>query len=368
MDKEANRVVFILLTLVFLYLSELTAQTTATSIIFTGNVTDAKTGEAIAGVNVYIAGSSEGSSTDDSGTYSFQTLLTGNHNIVFSMIGYRTKAKSIKISSGESYVIHAKMEPVTIQLQEVEVISSNKEWKRNFEYFRKQFIGATEFADETQIENSWVLDFEKEKNILTAYANRPLIITNRALGYQIQIELVQFEWNTNTDLGVYKVYTHYENLQANNKQQQKKWLKNRIETFHGSKNHFLKSLYHGVWQKNDYAISDKDKLYPLTDEDLKYYFLTAASPIHKQPEGWKVFKLEQLVTIHYYRKLKYQVESEEVTILLDKVSGIKSNTPDKLFLVNKWGLLKDVDSVRLYGVWGTNRIANTLPNNYTYTP
>jgi hypothetical protein len=66
--------------------------------------------------------------------------------------------------------------------------------------------------------------------------------------------------------------------------------------------------------------------------------------------------------------LTYEIENEEFTVELDKVSGIKSGTPDKIFLVNKWGFLKDIESVRLYGIWGINRIANSLPNNFTYTP
>jgi hypothetical protein len=367
MSKEIKRVVLLFLIILFLCPYHPAAQTENIS-SFSGKVTDAKTGEALPGVNVYIAGSSVGSSTDEAGNYSFRTSLTGNHSIVFSMLGYGFEARAITMSSGGSYVIDAKMEPVTIQLQEVEVISSNKEWRGNFEYFRNQFIGVTEFADETKIANSWVLSFELEKNILSAYANQPLIVINRALGYEIHIELVRFEWDINTNLGIYKVYYHFEDLQAKDKQQHKKWLRNRIETFLGSKNHFFRSLYRGDWRENHYSISDNDNLYSLSNKDLKYYFLTATSPIYKKPEGWQVFKLENLVKIKYYQKLTYEIENEEFTVELDKVSGIKSGTPDKIFLVNKWGFLKDIESVRLYGIWGINRIANSLPNNFTYTP
>lgn len=251
------------------------------------------------------------------------------------MLGYRFEAKTITISSGESYVIHAKMEPVTIQLQEVEVISSNKKWRRNFEDFRKQFLGRTKFADETKITNSWVLDFEKEKNILTANANRPLKVTNQALAYQIEISLIQFKWNTNTGHGIYKAYSHFEELQAKDKQQHQKWLKNRVETFLGSRFHFFRNLYRGEWRENNYSISGENKLYSLSNEDLKYYFLTAESPFLKQPDGWKVFKLERSVTITYNRKLSYKIGDEEFNIKLDKVSGIEPTNPDKLLLINK---------------------------------
>lgn len=364
-DKAGFVLTFLLIS--FLYATPLSAQTRETS-TFTGRVTDAKTGEPISNVNVFVAGSTSGSSTDELGNYSFQTQLTGNHYIVFSIIGYKTQSKFLEISTGESYVINLQLEPVTIQLQEVEVVSTNKEWKQNFEYFQRQFVGETEFAKETKIINPWVLDFKKENNMLTATANQPIIVTNQALGYQIQIELIQFEWNINTDLGIYKVYSLYEKLNPNNEEQEKRWLKNRIETFHGSQAHFFRSLYRDNWQENNYSISDSGKLYPLTDDDLKYYFLTAQSTIRKQPQGWKAFRLEDIVNIYYNNKLTYQLGSVVKTVRMNKVAGIKSNREDSIFLVNRWGLLKDVASVHLYGLWGRSRIANSLPNNYTFKP
>lgn len=342
----------------------LNAQSQNTS-VFSGRVTDAATGEPVPGVSVFIAGSTSGSSTDESGRYRFETELTGSHYLVFSLVGYKTEPHSITLKAEQSYNINAKLEPVVIQLQEVEVVSSNREWRRNFEYFRQQFIGTTEFANETKINNPWVIDFQRDGKSFEAFSEQPILISNLALGYQIRIELIQFEWNTKTDLGIYRVFSRYEHIETNNEQQERKWRLNRIEAFLGSKAHFFRSLYQGDWKEENYLLGYEDEVRELSEEDLKFYFLTAASPMYHIPQGWKAYKLEDYLTIKYQKYLPVEHGSTNKTLHLQKTSGIESNRKDKIFFINKWGLLRDVASVYLHGAWSKDRIANSLPNNYT---
>jgi hypothetical protein len=341
------------------------SQTTST---FTGRVTDAATGEPIPGVSVFIAGSTSGSSTDESGHYHFETELIGNHYLVYSLVGYQTEPRSINLEAGTAYQRNAELERVTYQLKEVEVISSNKEWRQNFAYFRQHFIGTTEFAKRTKINNPWILEFEREGNQFRSFSDKPMLITNLALGYQIRLELLKFEWDTETNLGVYKVFTHFEEIKANNPFQKREWERNRIKTFLGSRAHFFRSLYHGDWKEKNYLLGTEDDIYPLSEQDLKYYFYTAESPIYQIPDGWKAFRLEDYVTVRYRRKLAPESNPSTNLIWVHKTAGIDSNREDNLFLINEWGLLKDVESVFLHGVWGRNRLANQLPNNFTYSP
>lgn len=363
------RLAFGCLLIFCLFAPTLVAQNPETAISrFKGRVFDASTGEPIPGVSVYIAGSTVGASTSITGRYSFSTELTGNHNLVFSIVGFKSKTRSITLTANSSHDIEVKLEPELVQLQEVEVVSSNKEWKKKFEYFRSQFIGTTEFAEQTKIQNPWVLDFEKEGGILRAIANQPILVSNLALGYQIHIELIQFEWNTRTNLGIYKVYSLFEDIETDNEFQKQAWENNRLETFLGSKAHFFRSLYHGNWKENNYLLGYEDDLQQLSEEDLKYYFLTAESPYYEIPGGWKAYRLKDFLTVKYRSTLVHTQDFNNKTVTLEKTSGIESNRKDKIFFINEWGLLRDVASVYLYGVWKQDRIANTLPNNYTLEP
>ena len=56
----------------------------------TGSITDRK-GNPVAFANVYLEGTYDGSSTDESGSFSFSTEETGNQVLVISYLSYETK-------------------------------------------------------------------------------------------------------------------------------------------------------------------------------------------------------------------------------------------------------------------------------------
>ncbi len=346
-----------------LYLS---AQDTSVS-VFSGTVTDSKTGEHLQGVNVYLDGSTSGSSTDSLGKYVFHTSLTGSQQLVFSFMGYETDAKTVEISPGNSYALNSRLKLRTVTLDELEVVSSNKEWKHNFEFFKKEFLGRTDFSDQTEITNSWVLDFKKKNTALTATAQQPLIIINRALGYKIHTELVQFEWNTANRIGVYKVLNRFEELPNADNTQRARWLKNRVEAYYGSTTHFFKMLYEDNIDDSHYSLRNDRFLNHMSERELKSEFLTTGRGMYQIPKGLKCFKLEGRVQVVYNRTLRYQIDEESITSRLRKKSQMEPAKEDKLFCLNKMGLFEDPASVRVFGNWADDRMANELPLDYTHT-
>ncbi|GIV43328.1 MAG: hypothetical protein KatS3mg035_0451 [Bacteroidia bacterium] len=64
--------------------------------VLSGYVKDAKSGEKLIGVTVYKSGSNVGVNTNEYGYYSL-SLPKGNHNIVFSYIGYKKVEKEINL-------------------------------------------------------------------------------------------------------------------------------------------------------------------------------------------------------------------------------------------------------------------------------
>src|SRR5699024_4531061 len=60
----------------------------------TGTVTDAQTGEPLVGVNILVAGTSNGTATDANGHYEL-TVESLQDTLRFSFIGYRTKEVAI---------------------------------------------------------------------------------------------------------------------------------------------------------------------------------------------------------------------------------------------------------------------------------
>lgn len=64
---------------------------------FAGKVVDGRTGEPLPGATVMLADASGGTSTNRSGNFSINKMLSGTHRIIFSYVGYEPVAKTIEI-------------------------------------------------------------------------------------------------------------------------------------------------------------------------------------------------------------------------------------------------------------------------------
>lgn len=87
--------------------------------VLTGKVTNDR-GEALAFANVYINGTSKGTTTNEEGFYQLD-LPTGTHEVVYLYIGYKKHVEEIAISDGQSINKNVVLESENITLQEVVV-------------------------------------------------------------------------------------------------------------------------------------------------------------------------------------------------------------------------------------------------------
>lgn len=82
----------LILITVFIFSTLLPAQT-----IVSGTVMDNRN-QPITGANVYLEGTYDGASTNESGEFNFETTETGTHNLIISIIGYETFMQAADIS------------------------------------------------------------------------------------------------------------------------------------------------------------------------------------------------------------------------------------------------------------------------------
>lgn len=104
---------------IFLLFSAAVAQ--AQEITVQGTVTDAQTGKPVVGVNILVAGTSTGTTTDIDGHYSL-TVSSQQDTLRFSYIGY--KAKTVPINGRTT--INVAMEPTVITGEELVVVGYGK--------------------------------------------------------------------------------------------------------------------------------------------------------------------------------------------------------------------------------------------------
>lgn len=332
----------------------------------TGKVTDAKTGKPVPGVNIYLANTTIGASTNGEGVYQISDIPSGIHVLVFSYVGYKTKTFHLTVKNASSSLKkNVKLLPRTLEMDEIRVVDSNEEWKRNFRRFKKAFIGQTEFAERTIIQNPYILSFTEtaENDNLIATTSEPLIITNKALGYKIYAVLVAFKWSKYRDTGAYKIYLKYEPLTPQNKRQEKFWWENRIKTYLGSFTQFFRKLHSDNIKNSPFSISGSWNLSSLTSGETKFelFELGLSKSMTKLYKG---FELDNKIQVNYRNRVRYKFYDQSVTFSIEKHSSISSNKKNELFFVDKNGKLLDPASVITYGDWARSRVASSLPENY----
>ncbi len=105
----------ILTILIFSGLNITNAQTS-----LSGTITDKITGESLVGVNIYLPDYTRGTISKNDGSYELKNIRTGQAIVQYSMIGYKTQLKKIKLVM-DGVMVSIQMEPMVIQGEEITV-------------------------------------------------------------------------------------------------------------------------------------------------------------------------------------------------------------------------------------------------------
>lgn len=231
-------------------------------------------------VSIFLNNTTIGTTTDKDGMFSLN-IAKGSYQLIVSHLGFATIEHYLDTDT-YSTPLHFSLKEEDVLLDEVVVKApQNKdEWKYNFELFRREFIGASSLAQFCKIENPEVLhlNFNRQKNILTAYTDKPLLIKNEALGYEISYRLVKF--STQNNYTSYLGYAQFKELKGR-KRKQKRWKKNRLKAYKGSQMHFFRSVLKNTTKKEGFIINQfkrkKNENRPSEEEIDKAREIVAAS-------------------------------------------------------------------------------------------
>ena len=382
-----------------------------TQTIIRGKVTTSSN-EILEGASVYLNNTTIGTTTDDKGEFELK-IKQGNFDLVVSFIGY--KSVQIKIDTSTKIKFFTlKLIPNATILNEVIIKKTkyDKVWKYNLSRFKQAFLGRTKLAKECKILNPKVLHFEYNQKIneLTAEAREPLQIKNRALGYIITYDLVDFSIKGNRLY--YSGYARYKNLK---KSIRKKWKKNRLEAYNGSQMQFFRSLISQKLKEDGFVVNQfKRVLNPQRPTKEKIKFARELIRLHNNRINFskKITKPitaldSALVIVRKSRKPKYvdylykrNVSYEEMLSFEGKIpflnfenylsviytketeednyligifgkkkrsSGVQTSSIVLLngkAKIDKSGILINPNGIFNEGYWGFEAFANMLPLDY----
>jgi hypothetical protein len=347
-----------------------------------GRVTDIETQLPLKGASVYINNTTKGSTTNDNGDFELGPLRPGRYEVVASFVGYDALLYSAEIRSS-NLRISFKVEKKEEILREVLVLSSELR-KRYLDIFKKYVIGQTIAAERCQIKNIEEVQFAsgETKDEIVAYTEKALVIENPELGYTIHFDLLEFYYNKATNGAYFFGYTRFVDWGKDEKTK-KKWIRKRREAYDGSTVHFFRSLVNKQLTKEGFTVYQlsnmperKEKVgMTITIQKSSERMQMASKAIEDSMirlypdsvyklyelrinDGWRIF-YEKNTDLKREITRKMIVGGQPPT---GTVSGLRLR--EEPVLINARGIL--LTPIRLFydGIWGYERLANMLPEDY----
>ena len=344
------------------YLATPTCEDCINTITVKGEVLEYGTEAPIRGVNVYIAGSQNGTTTDPDGNFILEDIEQETFQLIFSHVGYDIRSVNF-VGANTDKTLKVYLKSVTVSLESVTVnAKASRKWERDLKKFKQFFFGEGYQRANIAMNNDYLLEFGQQKGKGFHVVNQPALeISNEDLGYDIYFQLLKFELGkTKTYLG----HSLFKERTPENESQQLAWKANRQIAYNGSIRHFLKSLIDQAPDNEGFSLllrkaNVRDEIYsgriakpepPRFADDGIYKQNIVVTPIND-----KVFELsfEGLMLVEFLREKDENGKTQKSQIELTEPLRIHKN-----------GVLLNPDALRLNGYWTTEGMAQSLPFEY----
>lgn len=303
-----------------------------------GIVIDANTKETIPNATIYYNQTFKGTISDKDGYFELKILENGSSPLVVSAIGYYSKSY-IKYSTSE--IMKISLEPKIYDLDEVSISAESLEKirRKNLRIFKNQFLGTTSNAKRCEILNDEDITFNYSQttDTIKAFAMKPIIIANYALGYKIVCYLNKFEYFKKTKSTSYRgTFIFDEDLQSSAKSKTK-YEANREYSYYGSRMHFIRSLFSDSLFHADFQVRNQ-----------QYDTLEIVDLINIDTTGHQFLKNADDLLIRYDKINRSIIRFKKDSVYIDE-SGYF-----------------DPDGINWTGDMGSQRMADCLP--YEFIP
>jgi hypothetical protein len=358
-----------LLILLFFGVGNLFSQT------ITGTVREKESGLPLPFANVFISNTTLGKATHKDGRFRISGDLPQEIEVVASFVGYITEVKVVSTRGKSEIQVDFELAINESSLSEVQLKSRrDKTWDREFRRFEEVFLALTDdpYKSKVEIQNPWVVDFKKIKadkgpNYISASAQEPLKIINKALGYEIEYYLQDFRLSRNGSRFYGQVY--YETLEDNDLSEE--WISARNENFYQSIRFLNKSIllnskdtsHFEIFEVKKVAI-DRDRTNDFSQEVGQTLVEVSMDSIFRRPLGdgnFRIF-LPGRMEIHHVDKPwinDYYID------VYHAISWILA--PEGFYDVDRNGLLLNPTQLVLSGYLGRQRMARILPLDFEPT-
>jgi hypothetical protein len=262
--------------------SDIKNQTKDSKVTIRGKVIDKTKNVPLPYANVFLANTTIGDVSDDSGDFLILNITPGSYELIISMMGYETQKKIVQITDSKDVIINFELTPKVLAGEKVTITTEDpKDWKKNLKILNDVFFGLKDFSKKCNFLNPEYINIEYDEDLkeFKAFSDELIRFENKALGYEVTFELKEFlmkleERNKRSiDQAKYQkpkrtsIVQFYKELIPKNKGEMKKWRKNRLKAYRGSQRHFFKSLFNGKLSKEGFEIYNSPIITHLYDDE-----------------------------------------------------------------------------------------------------
>lgn len=344
------------------------------SVSIHGKVVDNNSGRPLENVNVMIANTTIGTSTNSLGYFEIKRLPKGTFYLIISHVSYNFQKRKIHLVKKYNDLKYFKLSKKKYQLPTVVVTAEDPElWHERMETFKEWFIGETMNADSTYIVNPYVIDLWEADGILFAASGSPIEIINKSLGYKLQYFLEHFE--AGYDYTKYSGMPVFEELESNSVEQKEEWEINRAETYYTSLRRFL-TLLNTAHDSSDLSILRNNGFFIYNIRELPWNTSWSIRSEISQSTNFfspgiipteRFLKFKDYLEIYFVREIKFNTIPKNY--LIKRIPGVEISflklEADSVMIDIK-GRYCDEFKLHTYGEFARHRVADMLP--YEYEP
>ena len=341
-----------------------------------GVVVSEDTGKPIKAASVFLDNTTIATETDGNGIFTINIPSNNRNQLIVSAEGYDYFVVSNPTPTNQLKISLKTDESILDELIIDKNVFSRKEYLKAFKHF---FIGITKNAKQTKIlnENDLVFYFDTKTNIFSAYADKPIEIENKNLGYQLKFHLqsfeVQFNYQTlNPKNYINSNYFGY-SLFSEKGTPNKKIIANRVETYNNSNASFLNDLITSNLENSDYILAvnglgvNVEEYLKVESENDGYKLCVIKMPTRKKVD------LSGLVlkgSITLKSNLKKDIDEAKVPfVVFNRETKEQSQLyfQQECVLIQKGGYLVNPNDVFFSGYFADLKTADMLPIDYVGT-
>ncbi len=351
----------------FFFATQIFSQSSSYTI--TGKVIDKNTRLPLQGASVFAQNTTFGIATDAEGTFILK-LPNGGYELIVTFTGYETESMRISSATADVNTIVIEVSPKEKSLQEVSVVASNEVkdgWQKYGEFFTENFVGKSEFSQQTFIKNPEILKFyfSKKRNRLKVLASEPLIVENFALGYNIKFAIDSFTYEYDNNTAQFIGYPLFEEMQ-DTADKRITWQQNRSKAYSGSQLHFMRSLYSKNLSDEGFEVqflvnnNDEDKTIPLKNPYLALNYSkddsTNTVEFHpNQPDMIVIYTKGKPEPAYFNFDPKAKKDFQVSTVSVAKGESI---------VIEENGYFFEQTHITTNGYWGFEKVGDMLPYDY----